>query len=214
MIVRSGDVIDSTAIEAMREAGLLSRRLEWRSVAAVVLLSIICSGMLGYYVYAFRKETIADFRRLVLLLTLTAVAVLAAKLYVPLVLPDHERHFLAYALPLAAVPMLLAALVEGQLAVVVAGVVAALATFVVVYLPDVSASMTSTPLDVLRALGVYGFGGAVGALVVNKAERLNRYALGGLLVAGGFDGRCYAQSGSSTLTGRRGTFPGWRSRRR
>ena len=183
VIVRSGDVIDSTAMEAMRDAGLLSRRLEWRSVVAVVVLSVISAGMLGYYIYAFRTETTADFRRLVLLLALTAVAVLAAKLYVPLVLPDHERHFLAYALPLAAFPMLLAALVEGQLAVVVAGVIAALATFVVVYLPDVSASMTSTPLDALRALGVYGFGGIVGALSVHKAERLNRYALGGLLVA-------------------------------
>ena len=183
VIVRSGDTIDSTAMEAMREAGLLSRRLEWRSVAAVVVLSVISAGMLGYYVYVFRSESVADFRRSAMLLMLTGVAVLATKLYVPLVLPDHERHFLAYALPLAAVPMLLAALVEGQLAVVVAGVIAALATLVVAYLPDVSASMTSTPLDALRALGVYGFGGVTGALSVHKAERLNRYALGGLLVA-------------------------------
>ena len=183
VIVRSGDVIDSTAMEAMREAGLLSRRLEWRSVAAVVVLSVLAAGVLGYYVHAFRNESVNDLRRLVLLLVLTAVAVLVAKLYMPLVLPDHERHFLAYALPLAAVPMLLAALVEGQLAIVVAGVLASLVTFVVIYLPDVSPSMTSTSLDALRALGVYGFGGVVGALSVHKAERLNRYALGGLLVA-------------------------------
>ncbi len=183
VIVRSGDVIDSTAMEAMREAGLLSRRLEWRSVAAVIVLSVISAGILGYYMYAFRTEAVADLRRLGLLLALTGVAVLAAKLYVPLVLPDHERHFFAYALPLAAVPMLLAALVEGQLAIVVAAVLASLVTFVVVYLPDMSASMTSTPLDALRAMGVYGFGGVAGALAVHKAERLNRYALGGLLVA-------------------------------
>ena len=183
VIVRSGDVIDSTAMEAMREAGLLSRRLEWRSVAAVIVLSIIAAGTLGYYVYAFRTEGVADLRRLVLMLSLTGVAVLAAKLWIPLVLPDHDRHFLAYALPLAAVPMLLAALVEGQLAIVVAAVLASLVTFVVVYLPDVSPTMTSTPLDALRALGVYGFGGVAGALSVHKAERLNRYALGGLLVA-------------------------------
>jgi putative nucleotidyltransferase with HDIG domain len=183
VIVRSGDVIDSTAMEAMRQAGLLSRRLEWRSVAAVVVLSAISAGVLGYYLYAFRTEVAADFRRLILMLALTGVAVLAAKLYMPLVLPDHERHFLAYALPLAAVPMLLAALVEGQLAIAVAAVLAALVTFVVVYLPDVSASMTSSPLDALRALGVYGFGGVAGALSVHRAERLNRYVLAGLLVA-------------------------------
>ena len=66
VIVRSGDVIDSTAIEAMREAGLLSRRLEWRSVAAVIVLSVISAGILGYYIYAFRTENAADLRRLVL----------------------------------------------------------------------------------------------------------------------------------------------------
>ena len=68
VIVRSGEVIDSTAIEAMRQAGLLSRRLEWRSMAAVVILSVICAGMLGYYIYAFRTETRADSARLALLL--------------------------------------------------------------------------------------------------------------------------------------------------
>ena len=64
--------------------------------------------------------------------------------------------------------MLLAALVEGQLAVVVAAVLAALVTFVVVYLPDVSAAVTSSPLDALRALGVYGFGGVAGALASTR----------------------------------------------
>ncbi len=182
-IVRSGEVIDSTAIEAMRQAGLLSRRLEWRSLVAVIMLSLISASILGYYVFAFGTESVADLRRLVLLLAVSALAVLAAKLYIPLILPDHQRHFLAYALPLAAVPMLIAALVEGQLALIVAAMLAALVTFVVAYLPDVSAAATSSPLDALRALGVYGFGGAAGALTVYRAERLNRYALAGLVVA-------------------------------
>jgi len=182
-IVKSGDVIDSTAAEAMREAGLLSARLEWRSVLAVLLVSIVAGGTLGSYVHAFQPAATADLRRLLLLLIVTAVATLAAKLYLPLVLPDHDRHFLAYALPLAAVPMVLAAFLEAQLAVVVATVLAALVTFVVVYLPDVSAAVTSSPLDALRATAVYGFGGVGGALVVHRAERLNRYLLAGLLVA-------------------------------
>ncbi len=182
-IVRSGEVIDSTAIEAMRQAGLLSSHLEWRSLVAIILLSLIAAGVLGYYVFAIGAENIADPRRLVLLLAVSALAVLAAKLYMPLVLPDHQRHFFAYALPLAVVPMLIAALVEGQLALIVAATLAALVTFVVAYLPDVSAAATSSPLDALRALGVYGFGGAAGALMVHRAERLNRYALAGVVVA-------------------------------
>ncbi len=182
-IVRSGEVIDSTAIEAMRQAGLLTGRLEWRTLVSVILLSLVAAGILGYYTFAVGAENLADPRRIVLVLVVAAVAVLAAKLYVPLVLPDHQRHFLAYALPLAAVPMLIAALVEGQLALMVAATLAALVTFVVAYLPDVSAAATSSPLDALRALGVYGMGGAAGALVVHRAERLNRYALAGIVVA-------------------------------
>ncbi|MGD0765632.1 MAG: HDIG domain-containing metalloprotein [Dehalococcoidia bacterium] len=181
-IVASGGTIDSTAIEAMREAGLLSQRLEWRSVAAVLILSCVSGGTLGAYVYAFKPANSGELRRLLLLLAVTALGALAAKLYLPLVMPDHSRHFLAYALPLAAIPMLIAVLVEAQLAVVVAAVLAVLVTFVMVYLPDVSAAVTSSPLDALRAAAVYGFGGVAGALAVHKAERLNRFVLAGMLV--------------------------------
>ncbi len=182
-IVRSGDVIDSTAIEAMREAGLLSAQLGWRNAAAILLVSIVTGGLLGSYVYAFPSAGSVDLRRLALLLVATALATLAAKLYLPLVLPDHDRHFLAYALPLAAVPIMLAAFLETRLAIVTAAALAALVTFIVVYLPGVSATMTSAPLDTLRATGVYGFGGVAGTLAVHRAERLNRYLLAGIVAA-------------------------------
>ena len=182
-IVRSGDVIDSTAVEAMREAGLLSAQLGWRNAAAILLVSIVTGGLLGAYVYAFPSEDSVDLRRLALLLLATALATLAAKLYLPLVLPDHDRHFLAYALPLAAVPIMLAAFLETRVAIVTAAALAALVTFIVVYLPGVSATMTSAPLDTLRAVGVYGFGGVAGTLAVHRAERLNRYLLAGMVAA-------------------------------
>ena len=182
-IVRSGDVIDSTAVEAMREAGLLSAQLGWRNAAAILLVSIVTGGLLGAYVYAFPSEDSVDLRRLALLLLATALATLAAKLYLPLVLPDHDRHFLAYALPLAAVPIMLAAFLETRMAIVTAAALAALVTFIVVYLPGVSATMTSAPLDTLRAVGVYGFGGVAGTLAVHRAERLNRYLLAGMVAA-------------------------------
>jgi putative nucleotidyltransferase with HDIG domain len=117
-----------------------------------------------------------------LLLLVIGISTLGAKLYLPLVLPDHERHFLAYALPLAAAPMLVAAFLETQLAVAVAAVLAALVTFVIVYLPDVSTAVTSSPLDALRAIAVYGFGGVSGALALYHGERLNRYLFAGLAV--------------------------------
>lgn len=180
-IVRSGETIDSTAIEAMREAGLLNPRLEWTSVAAVVLVALVAACVLAFYVHAFAPATVGP-RRLLLLLLVIGISTLGAKLYLPLVLPDHDRHFLAYALPLAAAPMLVAAFLETQLAVAVAAVLAALVTFVIVYLPDVSTAVTSSPLDALRATAVYGFGGVAGALALYHGERLNRYLFAGLAV--------------------------------
>ncbi|MDI6857723.1 MAG: HDIG domain-containing protein [Dehalococcoidia bacterium] len=181
-IVRSGETIDSTAIEALREAGLLSPRLEWTSVAAATIVAVVAGGTVALYLHAFSPAHVGP-RRLLLLLLVIGVATLGAKVYFPLFLPDHDRHFLAFALPLAAAPMLVAAVLETRLAVTVAAVLAALVTFVIIYLPDISTAVVSTPLDSLRSLAVFGFGGAAGALALHRGERLNRYLFAGLAVA-------------------------------
>ena len=181
-IVRSGETIDSTAIEALREAGLLSPRLEWTSVAAASIVAVVAGSTVALYLHAFSPAHVGP-RRLLLLLLVIGVATLGAKVYFPLFLPDHDRHFLAFALPLAAAPMLVAAVLETRLAVTVAAVLAALVTFVIVYLPGISTAVVSTPLDSLRSLTVFGFGGAAGALALHRGERLNRYLFAGLAVA-------------------------------
>jgi putative nucleotidyltransferase with HDIG domain len=106
-----------------------------------------------------------------------------AKLYLPLILPDESRHFLAYMLPMAAAPILLAALLEAQLAVAVVGLLALLLTFTAVYLPDLSGVAALGPLDSLRMVLVTGFGGLAGVLSIHRGEHLNRHLGAGLAVA-------------------------------
>jgi putative nucleotidyltransferase with HDIG domain len=114
---------------------------------------------------------------------MVVVPALVAKLYFPLIFPDESRHFLAYLLPLAAAPMLLATLLEAQLAVAVVALLAALLTFTVAYLPDLSGVAATGSLDSLRVVLVTGFGGLAGVFVVYRAERLNRHLVAGVVVA-------------------------------
>src|SRR5262249_53050751 len=106
-----------------------------------------------------------------------------AKFYLPLVLPDEQRHFLPYILPVATTPILVAALLETDVAVVVSALVGVLIAFVSAFLPDVSLVASVTVLDTSRLLLVYALGPIVGVYLVHRADRLNRYLTAGFAVA-------------------------------
>lgn len=182
-IVQSGDVIDATELEALRASGLLSPRLRWDTGAGAAIVALMAGVFLGIYLYLFRPPSVQSNRHLLMVILVMVVPVLVAKLYLPLILPDDSRHFLAYMLPLAAAPMLLAALLEAELAIAVVALLAALLTFTAVYLPDLSGVTAMGPLDVLRMVLVTGFGGLAGVLSIHRGERLNRHLAAGLAVA-------------------------------
>jgi len=182
VIVSRGSVIGSSELEALREADLLSPHLRWDTGAAAAIVALMAGGFLGAYLYLFQPAGVHSNRHLLMVVLVMVVPVLVAKLYLPLILPDESRHFLAYMLPLAAAPMLLAALLEAQLAVAVVALLAALLTFTAVYLPDLSGVTAMGSLDSLRIVLVTGFGGLAGVLSIYRGERLNRYLGAGLAV--------------------------------
>jgi len=182
VIVQSGDVVDATELEALREAGLLSPGLRWDTGAAASIIALMAGALLGTYLYLFQPPSVHSNRHLLMVILVVVVPVLVAKLYLPLIFPDDSRHFLAYMLPLAAAPILLAALLEAQLAVAVVALLTALLTFTAVYLPDLSSVAATGPLDSLRMTLVTGFGGLAGVFAVYRAERLNRHLVAGVAV--------------------------------
>jgi putative nucleotidyltransferase with HDIG domain len=184
VIVREGDPIDATAVEILEQVGLLTPRLEWDRLMSAAVMALLAAAILALYVWLFPAGPLASERRLVLLAFIIAVPVLLARMYFSLVLPDEARWYLAYFLPVAAAPMLIATLLEARLAIVIGMMQAALMTFAVVYLPDLSLVATIEPLDAGRVLLVYGLSAVVGVLAVQRAERLNQYVVGGVLVAG------------------------------
>ena len=183
VIVQSGDLIDATQLEALREADLLSPGLRWNTGAATAIMALVAGVFLGAYLYVFQPANVYSNRHLLMVILMVVVPALVAKLYFPLIFPDESRHFLAYLLPLAAAPMLLATLLEAQLAVAVVALLAALLTFTVAYLPDLSGVAATGSLDSLRVVLVTGFGGLAGVFVVYRAERLNRHLVAGVVVA-------------------------------
>jgi putative nucleotidyltransferase with HDIG domain len=183
VIVQSGSLVDATELEALREAGLLSPRLRWDTGAAAAIVALMAGIFLGAYLYLFQPPSVHSNRHLLMVMLVVVVPVLVAKLYFPLIFPDESRHFLAYMLPLAAAPMLLATLLEAQLAVAVVALLTALLTFTAVYLPDLSGIAATGPLDSLRMALVTGFGGLAGTFAVYRAEKLNRNLVAGAVVA-------------------------------
>jgi len=184
VIVREGDVIDAFKLEALQSAGLLTVRLRYTDLGAAAMLAFAAAGVLAAYVSHFRPDVLRATSRALLLGLIVAGIVALAKIYMPVVLPDSRHQFLPFAFPAAAVPMLVTSLFDVELGVAVAGIAALLVTFTALYLPDLSGIVGLTALQPLEMACAFFFSGLAGLLVVNRAERFNRFLSAGIAVAG------------------------------
>jgi len=182
VIVEKDTVVTAEAHEALIQAGLLHRTWEPDLLGANALLSLLVSAVVVAGVLAFRPAILSQPRQLLATGLGLAVSVLVVKMYLPLILPDDSRHFLAYALPVASISLLLCALLGAEVALLIAGATALVATFAAVYLSDLTVVGLAGTLDVVRLALAYGFGAAAGVLVVRNADRLSRFLLGGLAI--------------------------------
>jgi putative nucleotidyltransferase with HDIG domain len=183
VIVAADSVVDEEDIEILREAGLLTRRVEWRNVAAVGIISAVAALAVAGYLLVLQPRGVTSERHLIALGVVTMLPLLVAKFYLPVVLPDEDRQFLAFMLPVAVAPLLVAALLNTELGVMVSAVIGALVAFISTILPDVSLVASLSPLDTFRLILVYGLAPIAGVYVVHRADRLNRYLTAGIAVA-------------------------------
>jgi len=183
VIVRDGDVIDAAKREALQNAGLLTARLRYNDLEAVVLLALVVGTTLAAYLLLLHPEVLRGWQRSLLMAVIVAGIVLLAKIYMPLVLPDTRRQFFQFAFPAAAVPMLVASLFDAGLAVAITGLSALLLTFTAIYLPNLSGVVGLTALQPLEMTAAFFFSGLAGLLVVNRADRFNRFLAAGVAVA-------------------------------
>ena len=183
-VILSADTrVDEVAVERLKAVGLISNRVEWRNIIAALILSAAAAAAVAAYLFVMQPRGITSERHLIALAIVVALPLLAAKFYLPLVLPDEHRYFLAFILPIAAAPILIAALLETDVAVVLAGVIGVLTAFISAFLPNVSLVASVGPLDTLRLMLVYGVAPLTGIFLVHRADRLNRYLTSGIAVA-------------------------------
>ncbi|HET9200200.1 MAG TPA: HDIG domain-containing protein [Dehalococcoidia bacterium] len=193
VIIRQGEIITEATLEQLRQAGLLSSDVDIEDVVGVSLLSLIAALSIGAYLFYMQPPTLASDRRVMMVLFAVSAVVLAAKLYLPEILPDTDRHFLMFILPVAAAPMLVAALFEDTpFALLIAAVTAGLCAFTAYYLPESPGAFQGRPLDSVVLFSGYFFGGAAGVFAVNRVSSINQYLVAGVIVTLATAGGAYA----------------------
>jgi putative nucleotidyltransferase with HDIG domain len=182
VIVQEGDPVEQGDLSSIRDAGLLDNRLELDGALATTIIAIVGGALLAAYLYLYQPREVNTLRRLVMVGLLAVLWVAAAKVFLSLTLPDDDRLFLGYILPVASAPMLIATLLDGGLAVAVAALLAVLAAFAGFSMPDARASVSAGPLESLQIVLVFLLGGLAGIFAMRRAERVNNYAMAGAAV--------------------------------
>jgi cyclic-di-AMP phosphodiesterase PgpH len=162
-VVRDGQVVGPLEIEGLEALGLRNPELDWQSVGAAALLSFSLMSVLAAFIWHFDRSLLYRDRRTILLAGLILIATVAMRMVIP------GRPLWAFIFPLPAVSMLLAILIDAQLAMAVG-----------VLLSVLLAWIAGGSLEV----GVIGLvGSMVGSLAVWRKERMVAYFVAGGEVA-------------------------------
>jgi len=162
-VVRDGQVVGPLEIEALEALGLRNPELDWQSVAAAGLLSFSLVGVLAALIWQFDRPLLYRDRRMILLAGLILVATIGARMVIP------GRPLWAYVFPLPAVSMLLAILIDAQLALAVGVMLSILLAWI---------AGGSLEVGVIAVVGTM-----VGGLAVWRRDRMVAYFVAGGEVA-------------------------------
>ena len=177
-LVAEGQRLTAADVELLDAAGLNAAEVRAGDILAAAVVSLLCGAALGAWLAVAQPPALAGARRLALFALLLLGPAVAVKFALPLVLPDLDRRFLAYALPLAAAPIVAAVLLDLGTAVLLTVLVAAIASFVSVSLPFADAG-GGGQVETLRMMLAVGSASLAGLLVASRADHLGRYLTAG-----------------------------------
>ena len=183
VLVEEGRELTAADLEVLRQAELQTSGVDPRGVAAAVIVALIAGAASGAYLYVVRPAALIGVRRLTLFTLLLVLPAVALKFALPLLLPDIERHFLAYAIPVAAAPMAAAVLLDLGVAMLLTLLVATVAAFVSIALPFADA-IGGGQLETARLWLAITSGSLGGVFVASRALHVNRYLVAGLATGG------------------------------
>jgi len=162
IILRVGQIADAAAVEKLEKVGLRNPTVTAANAGAVTGCVIIMLLLLHFYLLRLQPGIWRHRRPLVLL----ALVLIAPTLFLRVIVPGHAVW--PYMLPVAASTMLVAVLLDANLAIVV--------TFV---LSVFSALLTQGNFDLPF---FYRVGGAAAVFAIWRAERISTFVLSGVYV--------------------------------
>ena len=174
--------LNGADIELLDAAGLNPDGVRTTHVLAAGIVSLLSGAACGVYLFVARPAALAGVRRLTLFTLLLLAPAAAIKFTLPLVLPDVDRHFLAYALPLAASPIAAVVLLDLGAAVLLTVLLSSLAVFVSIYLPFADAA-GGGQLETARVFFAVCAASMAGLFVAARANNLGRYLTAGFAAA-------------------------------
>jgi putative nucleotidyltransferase with HDIG domain len=184
VIVTEGQEISAQDIEALKATGVIEDGIDLYAVAGGILMALGLGALLGIYTYLFQPFTEPANRRMVLVAVTMAAVLIGARIALPAVTPDTSDRFFAFGLPVATAAIVTACFADLSLAVLVAVAVGLFAVFVGGTAPQIAGSSYVGSLQSLELGITYTAGGLAGAAVVYRANRVSRFAVAGLVVAG------------------------------
>lgn len=163
VVVREGDIVTASDIEALQELGLVQNSIGWREIFSSLTAVLISTLILVLYLLRFHPDEVATFKNQLLGGGLFVLFLMGARLIVP------EGAILPYLFPAAAMSLLLTALFSADVAVVNGIVLAGLTGLI---------ARESLEMTIFAAVG-----GLVASMSLQRSERLNRFFLAGVFVS-------------------------------
>lgn len=114
VVVRGGERVTEENIEALQALGLQEPETRWHDIFATFIWFTILVTLLGYYSVQYHGPDLKDNQKLTLLVSLILISVIAVRAMVP-----GAQTAMIYALPTAAITIMIAVLIDSRLALMV-----------------------------------------------------------------------------------------------
>ena len=178
LIVARGAMVDDFAGEALSNLTPRSAGIELESLGAIVIIGVSAAGVFALYLMIWKPAEAGSDRRLLLLAVLVLFSVAAARAWFEFALPGGVDESLDLMLPLAAGPVLVAALLSTGLGVTTGVLISVLAGTAAIVLPDYGLAPSGSLA--LRPLAFFLASSLGGVFAATRAQALAQYGLAGL----------------------------------
>ncbi|MSP22671.1 MAG: HDIG domain-containing protein [Dehalococcoidia bacterium] len=173
VVAAAGEVLTAAGVERLDVLGLRSSAPNFWTLGAAVLFSALVGAVWGAYLLNLGAPALDGLRRPVLVAFLVALPLLVARLAFPRLLPDDSGYHLAYAVPLAATPMLAAVLLDAGAALLVATTVALGVGVLTGFLPPENGALGDA--EGVQLMVAAAASSVVGVLLASRAQGLVRF---------------------------------------